>query len=149
MKKNRLVAAWMLLSLSLVLGAVVCPASKAEDSPKVLKAVPPTHYPPLAAAAMVSGKVKVEVKIDPTGDVISAKIIKGPKLLGDTARAAALRWKFERSEEVSRERTVQLTFTFVHWTRRKEQERGKTRSIPPYKIEIVGSTVTIQKDIVQ
>ena len=83
MRTNKFVAAWIFLFLPLVLGATVIRISADQDSPIVLKAVAPGNYPPLASAAMVKGSVKIEVKIDPAGDVTSAKIIEGHKLLQD------------------------------------------------------------------
>src|SRR5262249_15800199 len=52
------------------------------------------EYPPLAKAAHVTGAVVVEVTIDESGTVISAKAISGPPLLKDAAVNAALQWKF-------------------------------------------------------
>jgi len=97
---------------------------------------------------MVKGKVKIEVRIDPAGEVLSPTIIEGHKLLQDISKAAAFRWKFARSEE-GKERSVQLTFTFVHWSERKEEERGTTTFIPPYEVETVGGTVYIQRESIK
>jgi len=52
------------------------------------------EYPPLAKAAHVTGAVVVEVTIDESGTVISAKAISGHPLLKDAAANAALQWKF-------------------------------------------------------
>ena len=52
-------------------------------------------YSPLAKAARVSGAVIVEVTVDESGDVISARGISGHPLLKDGAVAAARAWKFK------------------------------------------------------
>ena len=134
-----------LLFLLFILAGVVCPSPKLEDLVAVRKAVAPKAYPPLASAAMIKGTVKIEVKIDSEGSVTAAKILEGHKLLHDVSKDAALRWKFARSTE-GKERTATLMVTFVHWTERKEEERGTTSFIPPYEIELVGGTPLLQKE---
>jgi|SRR5262245_1138796 len=52
------------------------------------------EYPLLAKAAHVTGAVVVELTIDESGAVISAKAISGHPLLKDAAVNAALQWKF-------------------------------------------------------
>ena len=117
-----------------------------EEPPRVMKAVAPKNYPPLASAAMVSGKVSIEVRIDRAGDVIAAQIVEGPKLLQDISKTAALNWKFAGTDDGPKERTAQLTFTFIHWSDRQEKERGTTTFVPPYGTELVGSTVYVQRE---
>ena len=56
-----------------------------------IKRVEPS-YPLLAKAAHVSGAVLVELTIDESGDVSSAKAISGHPLLKDAAVQAALGW---------------------------------------------------------
>lgn len=149
MRTNRLAFALTLLSVLLGLGWVGYAHSSVEDSPRVMKAVAPKDYPPLASAAMVSGKLKIEVKIDKAGNVIAAQIVEGHKLLQDISKSAAFLWKFAGSEEGPNERTAQLTFTFIHWTERKEEERGTTTFVPPYAIELVGRTVYVQRQSIR
>jgi TonB family protein len=147
-KMKRMIFSMFLLLLMPLLGIVAHSNSTFEDSPKVIKAVAPKNYPPLAAAARIGGKVKVEVKIDAEGNVASAKIIEGHPLLKDISKSTALRWKFVPSQENDKERTAQLTFTFTPWSERKEEERGVTTFLPPYEIEIVGGTVTLERESV-
>jgi TonB family protein len=146
---NRLAFVLTLLSLLLGLGWVVSAHSSVEESPRVIRAVAPKDYPPLASAAMVSGNVKIEVRIDNAGDVIEAQIIEGHKLLQDISKTAALHWKFAPSEEGPKQRTAQLTFTFIHWTKRQEKERGTTTFVPPCGIELVGRTVYVQRESIR
>jgi protein TonB len=60
---------------------------------KALK-MPTPMYPELARRARLSGMVDVEVVIDVTGKVISAKAVKGPALLHAAAEQAARTAKF-------------------------------------------------------
>src|SRR5215831_19284041 len=76
--------------------------------------VEPT-YPPLAKAAHISGAVVVEVTIDESGDVISAKPISGHPLLKDAAVQAAQGWKFAETklQGVPVKVIGTITFSFV------------------------------------
>jgi TonB family protein len=56
--------------------------------------LPAPLYPELAKRAHASGTVSVEVVIDVSGRVISAKAMGGPELLRDTAERAAMQAKF-------------------------------------------------------
>jgi hypothetical protein len=149
MRTNRVALVLTLLSPLLALEWVGYAHPSVEDSPGIMRAVAPKDYPPLASAAMVRGKVNIEVKIDRAGDVVAADIVEGHKLLQDVSKSAALRWKFTRSEAGPNERKVQLTFAFIHWTDRKEEERGTTTFVPPYGIELVGRTVYVQRQSIR
>ena len=148
MRTKRLGLVLTFLSM-LGLGSLVYSHPNVQESPRVMKAVAPKDYPPLASAAMVSGKVKIDVRIDSTGGVIAAQIVEGHPLLKDISKTAALHWKFARSEEAANERTAQLTFTFIHWTERKEEERGITTFVPPFGIELVGRTAYVQRESIR
>ena len=56
--------------------------------------LPPPAYPEIARRARTGGTVEVEVVIDVTGNVISAKAVKGPGLLQGAAEQAARQAKF-------------------------------------------------------
>jgi TonB family protein len=60
--------------------------------------LPRPEFPPLARASHVSGTVVVEVSIDETGKVVSAKALTGHPLLRKTAVDAALRAKFSSTK---------------------------------------------------
>ncbi len=60
---------------------------------KALK-LPAPNYPEIAIRARTTGKVEVEVVIDLSGKVISAKASSGPSILRDAAERAALQAKF-------------------------------------------------------
>ena len=58
------------------------------------KSLPVPHYPADARAARISGVVTVEVVIDETGEIFSAKPVSGHALLQHAARMAACGAKF-------------------------------------------------------
>ena len=58
------------------------------------KSLPKPEYPLAAKAARASGAVKIQVRIDENGGVISAKVISGHPLLQLAAEKAALQAKF-------------------------------------------------------
>src|SRR5262249_7172264 len=72
-------------------------------------------YPPLAKAAGVPGSVEVEVTIDESGTVVSARALSGHPLLKDSAVAAALQWKFAAAKLSGAAAKVigTITFNFV------------------------------------
>src|ERR1051325_368870 len=107
MTMKRLIFACFFLIVPVMLAGTVSTNSIADDSPAVIKAVAPMNYPPLASTAIISGKVKVEVTIDPVGNVKSARIIEGHPLLRDVSKQAALRWRFVPSKEGNKERKAQ------------------------------------------
>lgn len=55
--------------------------------------VPP--YPAAASAAGVQGEVRVQARIDPSGNVASARVISGPPLLRDAALNAVQHWRYK------------------------------------------------------
>jgi TonB family protein len=59
---------------------------------------PEPEYPQAAVEARVSGPVVVEITIDESGNVISARALSGHPLLRDAAIDAARRWKFKRTQ---------------------------------------------------
>ena len=60
------------------------------DPTKRVKAI----YPEFAKAAGMNGEVAVEIIVDESGKVISAKALSGPAVLRQAAISAALGWKF-------------------------------------------------------
>ena len=55
---------------------------------------PVPRYPPAAKAARVGGVVRVQIVVDESGDVISARAVDGDELLRDAAVNAACRSRF-------------------------------------------------------
>src|SRR3982074_3390146 len=132
MHKRTLVV--LLLSCSIISCALVVRAQRAEQTgsgPLVTRAVAPSAYPPIAIAAHAEGNVIVEVKIAPSGEVLSPKVVQGHPLFSSTAVSAAKRWQFERVDENSGERSARLTFVF-HIPSKKEDEQISFN--PPYEV---------------
>jgi TonB family protein len=70
------------------------------------------NYPPLAHAALVIGRVIVNVEVDEKGDVISATVISGHPLLKDAALVAARNCKFRMKNTQGKSVTGTITFSF-------------------------------------
>ncbi len=68
-------------------------------------------YPPIAAAAHVSGAVRVEVLLDSAGQVTSASALDGHALLRKISETAAKDWRFDSAGDVA-VRKVHLIFSF-------------------------------------
>ena len=99
---------------------------------EVIKKVDPI-FPPIAKAARASGAVKVEVKIDEAGEVVSARAISGHPLLRDSAEAAALQWKFKPAA-ISGERikiSGILTFNFTLDGGKKSEAEEERANLDP------------------
>lgn len=81
---------------------------------EAIKKVEPV-FPPIAKAVRASGQVKVEVTIDKTGKVLSARAVSGHPLLRDSAQAAARQWEFKPTMVAGKPVEVGgvLTFNFV------------------------------------
>ena len=85
---------WTALGLMMfAMMAAATPNALAENR-KVKSQVNPT-YPELARRMNVSGKVKLEIVVTPSGDVKSVKALGGHPLLIDSATTAVKKWKFE------------------------------------------------------
>lgn len=70
------------------------------------------NYPPLARSARITGVVRVEARVDPTGKVTQAKMIEGHQLLQKAAESAVTNWQFVAEPESERLRTVVITYDF-------------------------------------
>lgn len=79
-----------------------------DEGRKVKSRVTPT-YPELAKKMSVSGTVKIEVTIAPSGAVKSTRVIGGHPLLVDAAVDAVKRWKYEAGPD---ETTQVVEFKF-------------------------------------
>lgn len=70
------------------------PVTVGDLARRVDRQLPKPEYPPAAAAQRVGGKVIVQLVVDETGNVVSAKGVKGDPLLMDAAIKAASRAHF-------------------------------------------------------
>jgi TonB family protein len=93
--------------LAALMVAALTPSAMADDR-KIKTQVTPV-YPELARKMNVSGAVKVEIVITPTGTVKSAKALGGHPLLIEPSVEAAKKCKFEAG---SGESTQIMTFNF-------------------------------------
>ena len=93
----------------LTVAAMLAPASLvAQDGRKVKKEVKP-DYPELAREAHVSGLVRLQVVISPSGHVKSASVVGGHPLLIASAMQAVKEWQYEPAAE---ETTQVVVFNF-------------------------------------
>jgi TonB family protein len=80
----------------------------------VIRRVTPV-YPSIARSVNVSGKVIVQVTIDESGNVISARALEGPSLLQQAAIDAAKQWKYSSAKRggnpVRDTKTITFNFT--------------------------------------
>jgi TonB family protein len=94
----------------LLVGAVVATSLPAAAQDRKLKSKAPVVYPELAKHMHISGTVKIEVTVDPSGSVSKVKALGGHPLLIESATDAASKCKFETA---STETTQILEFNFT------------------------------------
>lgn len=93
----------------MAMAAMLAPASlMAQDGRKIKKEVQPS-YPELAREAHVSGIVRLQVVIAPSGHVKSASVVGGHPLLIASAMQAVKEWQYEAGTE---ETTQIVVFNF-------------------------------------
>ena len=91
-----------LAALFLVLNLPFAPAAKAQDAEtsgnrKVVARVTPT-YPTVARNLNLTGTVRLEVTVTPSGTVKSVQLLGGNPVLGQSAESAVREWKWEKSD---------------------------------------------------
>jgi TonB family protein len=135
----------LIVVASTLLGLQVIRASSggvaATEPPPVISAMAPI-YPPIARAARIGNEASVEVKINSSGEVISAKA-SGHPLLRAPAEYAARRWRFVPASGTSVEHTVKLTFVFTLMPRCAKPVELTPIFYPPYKVEVRGEDAPI------
>jgi TonB family protein len=131
----------------LFLGVGVCMNVSAQtaDEPAVVAAVAPT-YPVIAAAAKASGDVNVDVTIDSSGNVSSARAVNAHALLKNICEATARRWKFAPTKEPKSNRTARLIFTFREVADRVPEHERTPVFLPPYRVEVTGPKIFIKTE---
>jgi TonB family protein len=120
--------------------------SATQQQATVVSQVAPT-YPPLAGAARVSGKVRVEVQINSAGNVLSVKMLEAHALLRDSSEKAAKKWRFNSVTDQNSIRTVLLTFSFrLPGEHEIRKEKYEPKFISAYQIEITKEFFLLQKE---
>jgi TonB family protein len=89
-------------TLFLFLAALVVAASPAQEASRHVISRAAPVYPELAKKMHLSGKVKIEVEVNPAGSVISAKMVGGNPVFETSAINAVRQWKFEPSQSASK-----------------------------------------------
>lgn len=79
------------------------------DGRKIKHQVQPI-YPELAKQANISGSVRLEVTVAPSGKVLDTKVLGGSPLLINSAEQAVKQWQYEPASDTSSV-TVVINFT--------------------------------------
>lgn len=88
---------WLAIAVLGVSAAIVCVSSApayGQEGRKVKSKVDPV-YPELARRMNVSGSVKIQITISPSGSVTNTKVIGGHPLLIEAALDAVKKFKYE------------------------------------------------------
>jgi TonB family protein len=94
----------------LLVGAVVATSLPASAQERKIKTKAPVVYPELAKHMHISGTVKVEVTVEPSGAVSKVKPLGGHPLLIESASDAASKCKFEPAT-VETTQVIEFNFT--------------------------------------
>ena len=86
---------------TILLGAVLACAGSLSAEDRVAKKRVAPAYPELARKMHVAGAVKMQVDVDPEGQVHEVKVLEGHALLRDAAVSAVKQWVFIKSPEKS------------------------------------------------
>ena len=84
--------------LLLMAGFIAVAVSPAQESSRRVVARSAPSYPELAKKMHLSGKVKIEVEVNPAGTVTSAKMVGGNPVFETSAIQAVKQWKFETAQ---------------------------------------------------
>ncbi len=105
------IARWIGIGLIAVMAVFVAAqtASGQEDGGRKIKQRVAPVYPELARKLNVSGTVKVELTVAPSGNVKFVKPLGGHPVLIEAASDAARKWKFEPAKD---ETTTIVQFNF-------------------------------------
>lgn len=94
--------------------AVLAPQVPKQMTPARLIYSAPAQYPSIARQLRTEGAVVLDLEVDPTGSVSTAKAVSGPAVLRTAALDAVKRWKYEPAtlggKPVSSTQTVKVDF---------------------------------------
>jgi TonB family protein len=140
---NMRTSKYILISVTVVLlGWSAFAQTNSSSQPAVVSAVAPL-YPPIIRTAGLSGDYYVDVEINRSGKVISAKALRAPKLMQKVIEEAAGQWQFAPDPNGQKNRKVQLTFSFRRMPLKTSNFEGTPVFYPPYRIEVRDSTEII------
>jgi len=111
-KELRLLQGWNLIGVlrALVLIAIVFTMAVPAFAARAVKQRVAPQYPELAKRMKIAGAVKLEVKVDAEGKVLSVKTVEGNHMLAQAAEEAMKKWKFEPGPG---ETTEEVTLNFA------------------------------------
>jgi len=111
-KLSNLLRSWVRSSITgvLLLSLAFTGVSFTEDAPRKVIARTNPVVPELARKMHLSGKVKVEVAVNPAGAVTSAKMVGGNPVFESNAIDAVKQWKFEPADKATKT-VIALEFT--------------------------------------
>lgn len=95
---------WTYVGTLLILLAafIVVAVSPAQETSRRVVARSAPSYPELAKKMHLSGKVKIEVEVNPAGSVTSAKMVGGNPVFETSAVQAVRQWKFETAQNATK-----------------------------------------------
>lgn len=98
MKASSLVALFVALTATIALApAAYAQSADTAGHRKVVSRVTPS-YPAVARNLNLSGTVKLDVSVSPSGTVKSVQLLGGNPLLGQSAEFAVREWKWEKTD---------------------------------------------------
>lgn len=88
--------------LILLAAFIVVAVSPAQETSRRVVARSAPAYPELAKKMHLSGKVRIEVEVNPAGSVTSAKMVGGNPVFETSAVQAVKQWKFETAPSATK-----------------------------------------------
>jgi TonB family protein len=89
------------LLVSACLTASACPAWGQEELKRKVTTKTPAIYPELARRMRITGVVKIQITVAPSGVVKNVKLVGGHPVLANAALEAVRTWRYEASREES------------------------------------------------
>jgi TonB family protein len=132
----------LVLTTIILLGYLTIAQTNNSESPVVVSAFAPP-YPLIAKYAKAKGDVFVDVEIDNSGKVTSAKASDAYPLLRRISEEAAHRWIFAQAPNGREKRKVRLTFSFKILPKETSGLEATAVFYPPYKIEVRAIEVNV------
>jgi TonB family protein len=100
---------WLLFLLTRVIGNFPLPSLHAQESDRKVKSKVNPEYPEIARKMGLTGTVKLQLLVAPSGIVKDTKVIGGHPILVNAAVDAVKKWRFESAAEETT-KTVEFKF---------------------------------------